>query len=221
MRKIQTKSILIAFIIYLVTCSAAHLASLHLGTGAGLRFIIACFMLVVIGHLIVAAYVRIFPLPLGEVPEPSLRYDVYHLLMFFFVNPFCYSRLIPVPLSRLYYKLLGANIGSNTYSAGLIQDAHLVSIGSNSFVGVNALICPHNNLGNRVEHRRINIGDNVVIGAHSIIMPGVFISDYAVVGMNSVVTAGTWIRHGEVWVGSPARCLKKRVDAAPFCEVLK
>lgn len=49
---------------------------------------------------------------------------------------------------------------------------------------------------------KIKIGDNVFIGARSIVMPNVSIGDNCVIGANSVVTRS--IPAGKVAVGSPA-----------------
>lgn len=49
---------------------------------------------------------------------------------------------------------------------------------------------------------KINIGNNVFIGAKSIIMPNVSIGDNSIIGANSVVTKS--VPAGKVAVGSPA-----------------
>jgi acetyltransferase-like isoleucine patch superfamily enzyme len=54
----------------------------------------------------------------------------------------------------------------------------------------------------------IEIGDDVWIGAHSVIMPGVKLGKGAVVGAQSVVTCD--VPEYEVWAGVPARKLKER-----------
>jgi acetyltransferase-like isoleucine patch superfamily enzyme len=56
--------------------------------------------------------------------------------------------------------------------------------------------------------RPVHIGKHVWIGTGSIILPGVKISDYAVVGAGSVVTAN--VPEGAIVVGNPARIIKWR-----------
>jgi len=51
----------------------------------------------------------------------------------------------------------------------------------------------------------VRIGDNVFIGANTVVCKGVVIEDKSVVGAGSVVTEGTRIRSGQIWGGSPAR----------------
>ncbi len=50
-------------------------------------------------------------------------------------------------------------------------------------------------------------GNYVVVGARSIVFPGVKIGDHAVIGANSVVVCGSIIGDGEPWSGNPAKPL--------------
>jgi maltose O-acetyltransferase len=56
--------------------------------------------------------------------------------------------------------------------------------------------------------RPVSIGKHVWIGAGAIILPGVKIDDYAIVGAGSVVTAH--VPEGAIVVGNPARIVKYR-----------
>ena len=70
---------------------------------------------------------------------------------------------------------------------------------------------------------RVTVGDNVFIGAESVILPGVRIGNNVIIGANSTVTHS--IPDGMVAVGSPARVLcttkeylakeKMRMETAP------
>jgi len=51
------------------------------------------------------------------------------------------------------------------------------------------------------------IGDDVFIGANSIILKGVTIGDKAIIGAGSVVTKD--VLQGEIWAGNPAKFLRK------------
>lgn len=54
----------------------------------------------------------------------------------------------------------------------------------------------------------VNIGNDVWIGSHAIILPGVCISDGAVIGAGSVVTRD--IKQNEIVVGNPIRVIGQR-----------
>ena len=51
------------------------------------------------------------------------------------------------------------------------------------------------------------LGKNCSIGSHAIIVPGVTVGENSIVGANSFVNKN--IPSNEVWVGSPAKFLKK------------
>lgn len=56
----------------------------------------------------------------------------------------------------------------------------------------------------------VTIGEDVFIGAHSIILKGVSIGDRSIVGAGSVVTKN--IPADEVWAGNPARCVRRNQE---------
>ena len=63
----------------------------------------------------------------------------------------------------------------------------------------------------RYEYGKIKIGNNVFIGAHTIIAKSVTIGDNVIIGAGSVVTKD--IPEGVVAVGNPCRVLRKVTEA--------
>jgi len=63
------------------------------------------------------------------------------------------------------------------------------------------------------------LGNDVWIGAESMIMPGIKIADGAVVGARSLVTKN--IKAYEIWGGNPARLIKKRFSDADIAKLLQ
>lgn len=59
----------------------------------------------------------------------------------------------------------------------------------------------------RYEYGKIKIGNNVFIGAYTIIAKSVTIGDNVIIGAGSVVTKD--IPSNEIWAGVPARFIKK------------
>jgi hypothetical protein len=220
MRKIKTFEIIVG--ICLLLCAVLTGTAL----GSLLHFLLPdseyrsfCVISIALAGFIIAnlAIARIsvglFPFPTGEIPPETVaeqNYNIYVFQTFWVTIPLNRCGLIPVPLSGLFYRLLGAKIGAGTYTSGTILDPHLVTIGSESLLGYGSLLVPHSIDGTSLSHHPICIGNQVTVGAHSIVMAGVAIGDRAVVAMNSVVTKGTQIGAGEVWGGTPARLLKTR-----------
>ncbi|SPP99485.1 putative glycan acetyltransferase [Candidatus Sulfobium mesophilum] len=166
-------------------------------------------------YLYALVFFRIFlllmPLKEGEIAinsKEEFGYHVYLLFYLIYFYPIMRSGFVPVPLMRLFYIALGARLGHNTYSAGIIYDPHLVSIGDNSLIGQYALLMPHAIDGKRLAHSCIKIGNNVTIGAHAVIMSGVTIGEDAIVAVGAVVPKGSRIGIGEIWGGIPARKIK-------------
>lgn len=156
-------------------------------------------------------FLTLFPLHKGDIPESSNQEFVYHVYILFYLlvfYPVLRSGIPPVPLMRLIYQALGARLGNNTYSQGLIHDPMFVRIGANSTIGQSALIIPHQIEGKNLSHLPINIGDHVTVGANAVILPGVTIGNHALVATGAVVTKGTNIADYEVWAGVPARRIR-------------
>ena len=167
--------------------------------------------------LLFRAGLRAFPLEPGDIPVASREEFIYHVYQLSFLilfYPVMRSGAVPVPLMRPFYLALGARLGANTYSSGIIFDPGFVSIGRNSIVGQHALLVPHVNEGDRLAHFPIVVGDNVTIGAHAVIMSDVTIGNRAVIAAGAIVVKGTRIGAAEIWGGVPARRIGAVAKAA-------
>lgn len=163
--------------------------------------------------LVYRFFLWVMPLRDGEIREQSQQEFVYHVYLLFYLilfYPITRSGFVPVPIMRVFYQALGARLGPNTYSSGLIFDPPFVEIGANTIVGQYALIIPHVVEGRRLAHHRIRIGSNVTIGAASVVLAGVTVGDNAIISTGSVVTKGVSIGENEVWGGVPARLIGRR-----------
>lgn len=196
----------------LTTMGTIGQINLRAFTGVGLTI---GFIVIFYGYsiLIYRIFLYFRPVLEGDVPKNSpeeFNQNVYLLYFLILFRPLIGTKLIPVPLNRIIYLLLGTKLGHNTYCAGVIFDPPLTTIGANSIVGHNAILHSHVIEGQRVFNKKIVIGDNVTIGAHSIIMPGVSIGNDAIVSAASVVTKNTCIGNQEIWGGIPAKFIKKQ-----------
>lgn len=156
-------------------------------------------------------FLKFMPLRTGEIKEESHDEFVYHIYLMFLLilfYPIMRSGFFPVPFMRLFYLALGAKLGENTYSAGIIYDPFFVQVGNNTLIGQSALLIPHVIEGGKLAHYPIVLGNNVTIGAHSVIMSNVIIEDEAIVSVGAVVTKNTHIGNGEVWGGVPAKRIR-------------
>jgi serine acetyltransferase len=186
---------------------------LGLGDFRGLTlFLVAVVLLYIYAALIYRLFLACWPLREGEIPPHSPQEFVYHVYLLFYLllfYPIMRSGSVPVPVMRLVYLALGARLGPNTYSSGIILDPHFVQMGANCIVGQFALIVPHVIEGTRLAHYPITVGDNVTIGAHAVVLSDVTIGSNAIVATGAIVPKGSRIAAGEVWGGVPARLLKR------------
>jgi len=109
-------------------------------------------------------------------------------------------------------------IGEGTGFSGCSIVCHSsIRIGRSCNFGANVMVFdtdfhPLDHLQRRVDApegvktRPISIGDDVFVGANSIILKGVSIGDRSIVGAGSVVT--TSIPPDQIWAGNPARWVK-------------
>jgi acetyltransferase-like isoleucine patch superfamily enzyme len=122
------------------------------------------------------------------------------MLKAFSFVPHLYSLLIGKFLS-----LYGLKTGKNVYiSAGTVLDSHLVSIGSDSLIGIQTIISAHLTESNNLVLKPVTIGKNVTIGGRSIITPGATIGDNVIIGANSLVTKDQVIPPNTIYAGIPA-----------------
>lgn len=111
---------------------------------------------------------------------------------------------------------IGNNVGM---SATAIICNYKISIGNNVTIGGNTVIydTDFHNLDplirndkeldkNSAIKKKVTIGNNVFIGAHTTILKGVSIGDNSIIGACSVLAKN--IPPNEIWAGNPARFIK-------------
>ncbi len=170
--------------------------------------IIGSFVLYLLMIINFRVFLFLYPLKEGIIQEGTSQqfiYDVYVLFSLILFYPIMKSEILPVPVYRLFYQLLGAKLGSNTYPAGYLFDPILTKIGKNTILGDSSKIVPHVLESGVLAFYGIKIGDNVTIGLQSTLLAGVTVEDDAIVAAHSLVTKHTYIKSGEVWAGVPAK----------------
>jgi maltose O-acetyltransferase len=117
-----------------------------------------------------------------------------------------------------FYRAKGVKIGENfKFSKHSYIDLHrpgYIEIGDNVQITRWAMILcydsskdkyPFNCILNKDPYGKVKIGNNVYLGAHSMIMPGVTIGDNVIVAANSVVTHD--IGSNSIVAGVPAKII--------------
>lgn len=117
-----------------------------------------------------------------------------------------------------YLKKLGAKIGNNVIIEGPVSvtEGFLLEIGDNCNLSTNVSFFTHDGSNTVLEHLgyskpgyrkygKITLGSNVFVGAKSMFLPGVTISDNVIIGAGSVVTKS--FPSNVVIAGSPAKII--------------
>ncbi|MCX7571051.1 acyltransferase [Tumebacillus sp. DT12] len=110
----------------------------------------------------------------------------------------------------LYRTFLGMQVGDQTAVALMVMMdvmfPELISVGRNTIIGYNTTILAHEYLTDEYRLGRVIIGDNVMIGANSTLLPGITIGDGAVVAAGSLVNRD--VPAGAFVGGNPIRIIR-------------
>ncbi|MBM7580084.1 acyltransferase [Jeotgalibacillus terrae] len=91
----------------------------------------------------------------------------------------------------LYRNLLGMKVGEKTAFALMVMPdtlyPEMIKVGRNTIIGYNSTILAHEYLVEEYRLGEVIIGDNVMIGANSTVLPGVVIGDGAVISAATLV----------------------------------
>ena len=135
---------------------------------------------------------KLFFLALANLPMPGHK-----------IRPF-FVRLGGVKFVEYSSCFIGANVHWDTVAP------QRITIGKRCAITSGVIILTHymNTENGRWFQGDVKIGNDVFIGANTIITKNVTIGNNVVIGAGSIVTKD--IPDDEIWAGNPARCIKKR-----------
>ncbi len=114
----------------------------------------------------------------------------------------------------LYRTFLHMKIGETTALAVMVMPdimfPEMISIGKNSIIGYNTTLLAHEYLIDEYRLGEIKIGDRVMIGANSTILPGVTIGDEAVISAATLVNRD--VPAGAMVGGNPMQLIRLREE---------
>lgn len=123
---------------------------------------------------------------------------------------FLYSLTVE-PLKALHLRLCGAKIGKYVNMGGFIADPCLFEVEDNTTIGGFCEILSHSAERGRLIVKKVKIGKNCLVGEFSLILPGVRMEDGSILCANSLANKNKVLREGKVYVGTPARLIKKMI----------
>ena len=137
---------------------------------------------------------------------------------FIFIQISRYTPFVRVK-NWIFRTFLRMEVGDQTAFALMVMPdimfPELISVGRNSIIGYNTTILAHEYLIEEYRLGKVIIGDNVMIGANSTLLPGITIGDNAVVAAGSLVNRD--VPAGAFVGGNPIRLI--RLGDVPVKEV--
>ncbi|MFX1483444.1 MAG: acyltransferase [Promethearchaeota archaeon] len=123
-------------------------------------------------------------------------FEVYYILIPYFAGFF--SIFLD---TKPRHQLFGAKIGKGTIVGnGRLFNPERTIIGDNCFFGYDAILSGHVYEGRRLYLQTVKLGNNVTVGANSVVLPGVDIGDNVIIGANTVVPKDQVIPPNTLWV---------------------
>ncbi|MFO7796284.1 MAG: DapH/DapD/GlmU-related protein [Promethearchaeati archaeon] len=124
--------------------------------------------------------------------------------------PIWLSHKFPFPfLDNLCFKMFGVKTKfSNSLFEGWV-DTEFIEMGKNVTIGEGSIVQSALIAGDLFIIRKTKIEDKVIIGSHSIVMPGTKIGENCILAASSVTTVGQELEPGWIYLGVPAKKFKK------------
>jgi hypothetical protein len=177
---------------------------------------IGLIILIVSFLLITGGIIRLFNIRYqqGTYPYSYHEKNAFNWMLICSLYTPCRKLIEIVPVGKLkntYLRLLGMTIGQNSLIGGVIKDPCVTNFGNNVTIGEYAVIYGHihNYEHATIEIKPVTIGNNSIIGAGSIIMPGVTIEDQVTIAAGAVVQKNQHLTQGKTYAGIPAKELQK------------
>ncbi|MEJ2248247.1 MAG: hypothetical protein P8Y70_08825 [Candidatus Lokiarchaeota archaeon] len=125
--------------------------------------------------------------------------------------PIWIARQLSIPLfEKLILKILGCKISfSSAFHDGWI-DTEFVEIGKNVKLGQGSLLSSFLIVKGKLIIKKVKVEDNVVIGAHSILLPGTIAKRNSTIAVNSSTNVSQILEENSTYSGSPAKKVFKK-----------
>jgi carbonic anhydrase/acetyltransferase-like protein (isoleucine patch superfamily) len=126
--------------------------------------------------------------------------------------PIWMSHKFPFPfMDNICSRMFGVKTKySNSLFEGWV-DTEFIEFGKNIVVGQGAVVQSAIIFGNLFIIRKTIIEDNVMIGSQSVVMPGTHMKKNSILGGHSMTTIGQELEEDFIYIGAPAKKLKKNV----------
>lgn len=176
--------------------------TLWLGLAAGAGYFVFGFSLLIVAAVLSGVFrlrLREGTYPLASLG--TLQWYVVNALQFLVWSLFG-DFLLLTPFAALFYRLMGAKLGLNVQiNSKYCADLSLLEIGDEAVIGGHATVIAHAFEREGLLLKKVRIGRQAIIGLNAIILPGVEVGERAVVGAGIFVPKDTVIAPGTTYLG--------------------
>lgn len=121
--------------------------------------------------------------------------------------------ILLTPLAPLFFRWMGAKVGKNVQiNSKNCADLSLLEIGDGAVIGGHATVIAHSFERGRLILRKVRIGQNVVVGLNSVVLPGSDLGRRSMLAAGGVLQKDAQIGEREVYFGVPAQSIRERRD---------
>ncbi len=133
-------------------------------------------------------------------------YSGLHVILMNLVLPYVSGTV----WNKMFYKILGAKLGKNVFiNSPKLSDAYLLTLGDNVVIGGGSSVSCHIFEGDKLILGEIKVGNNVLIGADTYVMPGATIGDNCNIGLKATVRKNKKIPEKSIIMAFPGTPAKK------------
>jgi acetyltransferase-like isoleucine patch superfamily enzyme len=174
---------------------------------------------------VVALYNKVLPTKIhnfkGKFYSPEAVTWFLHNGLFYLVRYTFLPFVTLTPFGVWFLKAMGMKIGRHAFiNTEYISDPSLITIGDDVVIGGSVRICAHYGGGGKLVIAPVTVGHRTTLGLACCILGDVVIGNDAVILAESVVMPGSRVGDGETWGGVPARLISKG-DMAAFKRVIR
>ncbi|MBN1801876.1 MAG: hypothetical protein JW891_10240 [Candidatus Lokiarchaeota archaeon] len=169
------------------------------------NFYLFSFSIIAFSALINTVLNKLSPPQEGVFERGSKDWKYAHRRFWTAYFPIWLVRALPLPwLDIAAYKFFGVRIGRAVVAYEGYIDPLFVEIGDQTMTSLHICIFSHLIYHDKMIIKKVKVGENCIVGPHSILFPGTIMKDNAIIGANSYTKIDQVLEGNLIHIGKPA-----------------
>lgn len=169
------------------------------------NFYLFSFSVVAFSAIINKVLNKLHPPREGIFEKGSKDWEYAHRRFWNAFFPIWLVRALPLPwLDIAAYRFFGVRIGRAVVAYEGYIDPLFVEIGDQTMTSLHICIFSHLIYHDKMIIKKIKVGENCIVGPHSILFPGTLMKSNAIIGANSYTKIGQVLEGNLIHIGKPA-----------------